>query len=817
MITVGQAAFGEKDRGHALLGASPTAVGASAIVHQMDIQGTPPPGTYWDPYWSTFRAGPDYVIARTAPDAISNRAGMVRTRALLVPVDLLERLKSLEPAMRFLLDHFDDPGPYEDAVIETDGSIGFPSISMVELLVHGTRPVVWALASDIAPALQNLWHHLWPAARAGLSVRLAFSPQDIAGDPTIVVTQPTLAPRWTEFRLVEDGKKSDDAAVAMLTGGRGGDSLASMVRDLGVGHDLGIRDLGQIIEISDVIENKGDLSDAIGALRLACHLAPDPLQGQEPKKHLVSIASECMAEAGVPAIRMARNLRLAPVQDADRFWLALKTWSETRLFRAGVPDVMITISDATNAEVSVAEWRNAVLAGVRAFVMPGDDKVARSIWPILKRNPNMAELFFVKGAGAAARLEKSLSNVVLNDDDIGVGWDLLHLAAQLNLPLLHASICAATLEPINAAATHLSGIVPTRESKALSVHRASGAQLVAAATKFDDAVFIAMAAESASVDIGLLGSADVRQPLWRRLWLETLKLNQNAWEGVKEPQNEMRRLLAMTMDGEVADRELLIALSGTPLADQIDNDRRPDLWGLLPNEVSKPILAATLKSWIARFQSNQEEQRPEAALADALLDWSTLQPLLDRVISDPGRGVRLFLMFDRIEEVRFRNWFEQVTARQNDVGTEVADAVGRLISMRGWHGTAHWLADRVLGGRRDLYPVMSYCSDMLNWLKRFLLDLPEHTKENAKWRLLEEIGCDLYPYGAGEQDLWGRAGGKHSEIPTASNGREGWRSVVREMEKGRGSVDVRRLIETMVYDYPHNRVLKKIQSDRLFR
>lgn len=816
MITVGQAAFGEKDRGHALLGASPSASGATAIVHQMDIQGTPPPGTQWDPYWTMFRAGPDYVIARTAPDVAAQRAGMVRTRALMVSVELLSRLDSLEPAMRFLVDHFDDIGPYDDAMIEPTGSNGTPSISMVELLVHGTKPVVWSLASDFVPALQNLWHHLWPAARSALSVRFAFSPADIAGDPVIVVTQPSLAARWTEYRLVEEREQSDDPAVSMLTGKRGGDSIASMVSELGVGHQLDVSDLGQIVEITDALEKPADLADSISALRLVCHLAPDPTQGKLPKKRLVAAAVESMMTSGVPAIRMARNLRLAPVDDADAFWSALRKWTETRLFGATVPEVLITITDATNDNGSVAEWRNAVLAGIRAFIKPGDDDVARSIWPILKTDPTTAELFFNSRAKGMDRLEASISKLVAQERELPSAQGLRRIATKLGLPLLHASICAATLRPLAAAETHLSEIAATDQSRAACLQRASSAQIVAAATKFDEAVFTAMAAQRASADVGLLAYVDVAQPLWRRLWLESMNLNLDAWQGAKDPQEEMRKLLAMTMDGDVRENDLLLVLSRTSLADQIDNERREDLWRLLPDEIRWPVLAATLHSWIARFETGQDE-RPEPALASALLEPSNLQPLLERFVLHPGAGVRMFAMFEDIDEARFRSWLERLIGRQTELGNDVADALGRLIAKRGWHGSGHWLADQVLGGRRDLTPAMPYCSDMLSWRQRFLLNLSDQAKEDARWRLLEEIGCDLYPYGAGDQDLWGRAGGKHSEIPRASNGREGWRSVVREMEKGRGSVNVKRLIETMVDDYPHNRVLKKIQSDRLFR
>ncbi|MDX0015943.1 hypothetical protein GOB19_23390 [Sinorhizobium meliloti] len=155
---------------------------ATELTNEMDLRGSPPPGTIWTPYFTGFSHRTHYVLARTAPDVHASRAGMVRSRALFIPIDALAEWNSIGHALSFLVDDFDTQGSYQDVDIATEGAVGSPHYGLASALAEvkeGT--IIWADDIGFQAAIANLWHHLWPHARAALSFRMAFSPQDCPG------------------------------------------------------------------------------------------------------------------------------------------------------------------------------------------------------------------------------------------------------------------------------------------------------------------------------------------------------------------------------------------------------------------------------------------------------------------------------------------------------------------------------------------------------------------------------------------------------------------------------------------------------------
>lgn len=657
MKSVGQAAFGEREKGHALLGASPGSESIAArVVHSMDIQGTPPPGQQWPPYWSGFPAEGYYVLARTAPDPHASRAGMVRSRAVFLPLEALGSVPDLAATMRHLVADFGQPPPYADVEIDEDsGDFGVPYADLAAALLEGKLPVVWALDQDYVPALRNLWRHLWQAARGRLSFRFAFSPQDISSEPPdVVVTLPSLSSRWAGYRLVRPSGLVHDPAVALLTGNERGAHLAKLVSDLEQ-ESLTIEGLKQAAAISEALSGPAELADTLNAIRLLAHLAPSSKQATQQKATLIKSGSIAMKSADLAGVRMARNLNLVEMPDREAFWNALTGWVAGKLLGQG-PDAVVTILGDVGASADKStEWQKAVRSGLRDAIRAPDKSACADIWRVLVKAPEQLEAV-LSFAPERVRLARVLADAVPSLS--GRADALLEECSRLGLVELHAAICAAAFSAKDAIRRHIEDMAATENSVRIALSHASDAELVEIAVTLDDQTALALAAHRAVSNPLLLKPLDITSSRWRRLWREAVAAQESMWSAVPNAVQAMARVLEGLLDGEFEDWPLLEVLSKTPLADQSGHERRAALWDRLPDPLRGRVLRASAHGWCARFIAEGPVDPPEDPLAQVILRDDCCLPLIEKLTEDPLRGSQLFQMFDSLSARRFRDYLQ---------------------------------------------------------------------------------------------------------------------------------------------------------------
>ncbi len=821
IVRIGQAIYGERDRGHHLLGASPATVNAGSIAARMDLRGSPPPHFEWRPYFSGFPDGDRYVLAWTTPDPTAPRLGMVFSRALLIP----QVLTAAKPDISGMLSLLEELGQTREAVDDVewrDGTAPTGNVELARALVEGGKsPVVWPGTEGFSHAIAGLWRNLWPAARSRLSFRLAFTPQDVTSDPPDIVCVPKeLLSRWSGAKTAKaDGKdgsvSANSLAVVLLAGGAGPAGLRDLVEDLASG-GAGLESAARLAEVASVANDGRDLPDLIDAMRLAARLAPDPAHGTIVKRALIKKAAGAMGDASAAELRMARNLNLSSFQDAAAFWLSMKQWAREKLWNE-VDDCALaaTLKDGLSSEAMPA-WRGAVTGGAGEALAKPSDVVVAGVWRVLRQEPSL--LLGLASERRASVLDRPLALAVPDTLDAAVAEVLLDGTSSLGMALSNAATCAASLPPVQAIIRHLDGFEGTVESIGLASARATPAQVVSAALRHDHPVMQAVASEAAAADISLLCALDPAMPGWRTLWSSTLQLNLDAWEGPANPQRASELLLDYVADGLEAD-QLLDKLCRTPLANVLTHPRRAELWHRLPETARGGFLDATTNAWIAEVEAGRDAGPIEPPLADTVASPDRLDSLLGRLVRDPAAGCAVFRALPRLDERAFVAWLARLVNDAPAASEEGAAAIGRLAASRSWNDAAHQIARAVLDrGRNDFRPALSFIKDMLGFFTSWALDvLGEHPSSEAKWRILEDVACDLYGYGPGDQGLWTRAGGKEADIPKATTGRDGWRIVIAAAEYGKGRVDVDRLIEVMRDDHPNHWALDKMRKDPLFR
>ena len=94
------------------------------------------------------------------------------------------------------------------------------------------------------------------------------------------------------------------------------------------------------------------------------------------------------------------------------------------------------------------------------------------------------------------------------------------------------------------------------------------------------------------------------------------------------------------------------------------------------------------------------------------------------------------------------------------------------------------------------------CAEHLGLWDRVLHDISQPSTSEID-DLFVETGCELYPSGPMDNEVWARAGGDPSQLDTSGTGQRQWRSAIREIRNG-NQMCAASLIAKMRDDYPLN-------------
>jgi hypothetical protein len=818
-LRIAQAIFGERERGHRMLAASPSFSDAETLAGRMDLQGSPPPHAEWGPHFSGFPWNGHYVLARTVKDPSGTRGNMVFSRAFAIPEGAAGQMDDIGG----LLELLEELGEAREAATDVEWRPGasppVPSADLAAgLTADGSPPVVWASDYEFGAAVAGLWSTIWPAARLALRFRIAFSPADIASDPpTIVTTPPALVTRWSGYRVANPGSQPqgpDRAAIYLGGGARDGD-LESLVKAFG-DQMPNIRDLTRLTELEHLLTKGATFDGYLGAIRLAALLAPGAEQAEKQKGQLLDGAMRTLSGATIAEIRMARNLDLASFARREDFWDAVADWARSELWSELDADAVLGIVEESASDKPVEGWREAISTGLRAALSPPSATVAKRLWNLLERRPELLTRLARLSANQS-ELERALVAAAPVRLTADTGAALAGQSIALRMVSLHAACCAASLPAEEAIDRHLTDAPFDAASLALAASKAKGQELIAATLTHSEPQLLAMAIKSVAERPALLRKLEVADAQWRAIWVGALELNPDVNAGLSKAEAVIAELLDAVIDRRIADAPLLERLSATPQANLLGYRQRAALWPLLVEPALSRFRQSTAAGWLSAAERG-EDCACEAPLAEEVVQPHRLDPTLDRLVGRPGTAFPLFRALPSIREARFAQWFGQVLARGPRFTVDDAAALGRLVAARSWRDVARSIADAITdSGRSDLRPAVEYIVEMVGTIRRWYLDeTGSSTPVSAKWQVLLELLLELYGFGPRDTRIWQRAGGKDKDVPKGSSGADIWRKIISDAQKGKGDISVSNLVRVMYEDYPYHRAVEKLRWDSQF-
>lgn len=820
-MRLGHAIFGERNRGHALLCASTAAdLIAPAIVGRMDLPGTQPPGTSWKPYVSGFSHDDHFVISRTMNDEQAQRAGMVFSRALILPLASAEALSDIGGLFDLLARLGQRREPVDDIEWAPSEATAQASAAMAEaLLADGEGPVIWPRQDGFEEAIAGLWRNLWPSARAAFSFSLAFRPQDLAANPPLVIAVPSaLAGRWGNYRRTGSASSAEGAAAALLVGETAGEPLRALMTELGTRAGA-IADLRQLSDLQMALAEEGNFEIDVTAIRNVAYLSPSPDLGRTLKKKLLGRAIDAMAAADASAILMARNLDLSPFASSSAFWKKMAGWAATSLWTAAAPLVTARVIRIAFADSgALVEWRSAVKSGIDVAVAASSATMLACVWQIALAAPDILEILVSRASDLDA-FEVALIAQTPRQIPIDAGAVLMAVASTLGRPRLHAAIAASSIRPLQAVDAHMAEGHWDSASLEIALRHASPKEKIDVALDRDVADLFAIAGAAAAQNPKLLASLAIANKRWRTIWREALARNPGAWEGPRSPRSAADALWSDLVGGDSEVLQLLRPLAATPLADISAHPARPRIWSLVPSDLRQTILTTTAKGAAAAFMAGRFDEGIEEILGIELAKAEHSDPMLSALVQDPARGIALFRLLPQLDEGIFRAWCDEMLRHTPTLPAPVAENLGRLLAARMWRDTASHLATLAtsyLSSRTDLRPALRNCLDLVGFLDRWFLGMTSAPPSETRWDILQEVAIELYHTGPGHDELWSRAGGKNAKLPLQGNGAAKWRHVITQARNGKLDVKMAHLVKQMHIDYPGNRALSKLHSERLF-
>ncbi len=833
-IVVHRAVFGEKERRHALRSTSlreKAAIPLDTLAGLTDRPSAdPPPGVGPTHYLSGFPYSEWYVLARTFPDPLATRGGMVRSLCLLVPLDQLGHLYDLNALLSLLpprgapsnaWDAWEVSASFEVALspevhegTSPDDDTSLPErLGLATRLLEGPLPAVWVgTQSDFERACVSLWAHLPASLRSRLRFGYSNAPADLPNLPPHLVSSPALAaPRWARGVVRPVQPNAAARAARLLSGSTTAAPLAAFLKvlpDLTDFQKLKLADA--CLDLLDDFD-RGKVEVALPAARLLKDLAPDSERLSERKARLLdAMTAQFVNGDARAALRFANFTADAFADGSRKLGAALEMWCQAGLLvpGGGAQDL---VARAFQSE-AVAWWKEAVIRALRGLMRELSRPFQERLWTWWNRQPALVGHFVPWLPADADRKLFASAPAVLTRDvaealDVSLPGDMVHLRVAAWATLLAPADALARCTKLQR--RHDEAVRALRERLGDEVF------LDAALTTGDEASLVEAGAALVRAPT-LLARLDPRVPAWRGAWLAAIRLGAPLLDFVPEPTSAVGALVDAVVSGESVPTDLLLAISRTPHSSLLDHPRRSVAWKTLPESARAGFLDATAQALFRRWREDPRGD-VEEPLARVVLEPRRLAVVLRS--SSAGQAnvllgyARLLVRFngDEAQSVAVVQALRDYALTLPNKDVENFASFVRNRNMRG-------VAEAAFGAyevRRTstLYTLSEHTLDILPTLRklRAVISLRRPFAENDFFAALATTLTRLFPSGPLREGVWEDAGGDQADLVVSGTAHELWRSALRTVWSGR--VPLMRLINVARSRYPSDPEL--IELERL--
>lgn len=831
-MIVHQALYGDKSGSYALLKTSLADTElAKRICNVTDLLDRPSTGYLAQPVFRGFAVNDFYIFIKSFPDnAPQVRKGRVLSHTLIVDQSDIHTLNNLDELFSRFLSEPDKNPELSPISLEGGGSVPAQLVSSTSreaaaingLLVHSSfnNTLVWIEEEGYFSFISQIWKQLEGNLRAKLRLGVGFNPQktDIEKLNILYVLE-EYENKWRTSGYCIIGKKDIETLESMSSFLLAGyEDKSKPLRDLLEVFEVmptDIEDFGYLEQVIATYNNPGsaDFNQLIVFCDLISKYSPNPSVAKSEKDSLLNQVISRIESASAVQILALKNAEWKGYPNGQQvIGNGVTSWVVTSLLHAevdrSIADVLAAVFDPKN---KVQWWKTAFLNGLKTVLAKWNSSYAIIVWNWFTEDHNLVTTLG-NLIPFASRVETDLvdhwrepkrelakSIQAFSQDR---NWLILHGLSTLHLHNSEESIkrqLKIDTDPVYLAALNkMSELMGDRE-------------FIQIAVKIAEARLVKIAGSIIAGKPSLLDQLDVRNSVWRQIWLRAIECGNEPWIGIKNPVDVLFALFEAILDGEVVQAELLFALSNSDHNDLSSFVRRTEIWQHLSGSARSGFLKASTLGCV-KLLDNKDisiddlENEIRAQLIDPVV---IMQVIGDHAISVSTK----IQLFEELPGLRESDLLALLRTARFSSGE--SKRLGKLAFRKNWKKVAEDIAHKI-ATRKDLKLAVTECHSLLGFFDRLRLSFGGYLSGAIStedwWDAFIEQCYAKYPKGPSDRGLWGRADGENYDLLATGTGREIWVDAIGRIRNGEINVDIQKLLHEMRKDYRWSTELENLEE-----
>ena len=696
-ISIQQALYGEKNKGHGLITHSfdsnsiPSSISLRTDLHSghVDYQGR-------DFFLGAITTNKYYILLKSIPDTSANRKGFVHTFALFVPIEDLELISNFQSLVELMPNKYDENWiPSTIEIDHSDLSSNSPTheTSSLKLLIHGilneTSPIVLLGEDNLIENISLLWVRLPNQLRSKIKFRVSFGPNDLDDkeDQLFVYSPTNLSDKWHAYFTIQSSDEFEEEVRTefkyLLDIDKSNNPVLNLSETLSV-----TLDSFKIIKEFSLLNqflNSEELSETIYALTILQTICTEKQKGKNLKIELVEKLAKKIDDNDISGILLLRNLKTTSLPLKKPLESSVQNTLETFFFN---PDQFTHAQKLVDSYSSqkIESWLAQTLKKFffNAFSNPVDTHGV-FLWKIIEFNNNPIEML-----NAIVKIEEQLESILIKTTPKQLKLDEKHVdsilayCSQNELYSLHAHLAGLFLDGEKALSRQLE--IDTKPD------HSQGFLILSSLCRIEEFIEFSMKSDDVRVrdifiqlmhdESSMISSLNPKNTLWLDAWSYRTEKGIDIFKGIKNPKKITKELMEQLVDNaNSVPLNLLKQISESKLADIGDYSNRDLIIQKLPKSVLSNFLKASTLSAIKLFLKNPKSYPIPIGIKQYVKnDESTISILQDSQFEISN----VLELFDNVNQLKEHSLIYHLNKRYKSYNQEHCESLGVLIKEKKW-------------------------------------------------------------------------------------------------------------------------------------
>jgi len=831
-MIVHQAIYGDKFGSYALLKTSLTDIElAKRICNVTDLIDRPSSDQLTQPVFRGFAFNDSYIFIKTFPDNDPLvRKGRVLSHTLIVEQDGLNQLNDLEKLFSHFLSEpnkdlelhqilFDDMNSVPAQIVNPTSREATAINGLLDLSDY-KNTLVWIGEEGYLSFITHVWSQLKGNLRATVKLGIGFSPQKVDTQHlSILYVHEEYANKWQtgNYCIVDktDTGTLESIASFLLAGNR---DKAKPLNDLIDTFNIipgKIDDLAYLEKVVSTYKNLSIITD-LNRLIVFCDLisrySPDERVAKTEKKRILIHVTSCIANATSKQIIALTNAEWSGFPNAQQLiGNQVAYWVEKNLFNSKVNEsITRVITKAFDPENKVQWWKKAVTGSLKTVLENWKPAYAIAIW-----NWFVADHALVKTLGSLIPTNIDVETHLVDNwpkPEPELAQKIRSFATDRKWLTLHGLSALQLYNPKESILHQLKiDVVPGHTSALQTMGELiDDEDFIQLTVSIGESRLIEISGGKVVNNASLLSRIDVKNAIWRQIWLSSIVQEHQAWKSISKPTTVLYDLFEEMLEGEIVDPLLLFKLCDSDFNDLSEFKRRTEVWQHINGNVKSGFLNGTILGCVRLLdKKNISLDDFEEEIRIHLTSTAIIRQVIEDETIKVSTKIFLFEELSTLGETEFL-----LLLNSGPFSAAESTRIGKLVLRNNWRKLADTIADKI-SIRAYLKPALAECQSLLGFFRRWSLSVSGHLSEPLStkewWSTLTEQCYKTYSNGPTDMGLWERAGGKNYDLPTKGTGREIWVNAISKMRNGITDVDAQKLLQEMLNDYPSNLELRQLK------